>query len=138
MRKYKHHSYFATDSAKQAYLLPNVCFACRKSFRRPKSEGTRKCPDCGGVVVALDRKFKAPRKGDLNAWRVVQYVVDSGLRYQSIRLGDGKLATYPRTMRQAVAFVGEHGQGMPLLGVGTCATPRTRRTRSIDTPLKCL
>jgi hypothetical protein len=33
---------------------------------------------------------------------------------------------------------GEHGQGMPLLGVGTRATPRTRHARSIDTPLKCV
>ena len=130
MGKYKHHSQFATVSAKQSYLLPHVCFACRKSFRRPKSTSPRKCPGCGGTVVELNRKFKAPRMGDLSAWRVVQYVVEAGLRYQSIRLADGKFATYPRTMKEAEAFVRKHGERMPSNPrVESDARARLTRTR---------
>lgn len=97
----------------RVYLFPHVCFVCRKSFRRLPLDEPRKCPDCGGATVRLSRKFKAPKRGDLQAWRVVAYVVRSGFRYQPIYLENGELVAYPRTLREAEAFVRRHGPIRP-------------------------
>ena len=45
------------------YLHPHACFVCQKSFKRyiaPPPASPRKCPQCGGPVVALNREFKPP------------------------------------------------------------------------------
>ena len=111
MPNFKHHKYFTPEKLANTHLFPHVCFSCRKSFRRPISDEARACPECGGVTIRLSRKFKAPKKDDLNAWHVVEYVVASGFVYQSIHLENGALATYPKTMKEAKEFVRQHGRG---------------------------
>lgn len=110
MCNFKSHKNFMPDKVNSSYLFPHACFSCRKSFRRPVSEEPRKCPDCGGQAVRLSRKFKAPKKDDVNAWLVVKFVVDSGLVYQSIHLEGGYLAEYPKTMKEAEVFVAQYGR----------------------------
>ncbi len=110
MGNFKHHTYFTTVKQAQSYLFPHVCFTCRKSFRRPLADEPRKCPDCGGETSRLSRKFKAPKSDDVAAWRVVEYLVQAGFTYQSIRLDRGETVPYPTTMREAVQFVKVHGK----------------------------
>jgi hypothetical protein len=99
-----------TGSPAQVFLFPHVCFGCRKSFRRPPADVPRKCPDCGGPTVQLSRKFKAPRKDDLAAWRVVEYLVRCGFTYRPIYLESGELVAFPGTLREAESFVRLHAK----------------------------
>lgn len=107
MANFKHHSYFTPEKLVNSYLFPNVCFACRKCFRRPISDKPRKCPECGRAMSRLNRKFKAPKKEEVNAWRVVEFVVASGFQYQSLHVAG---ARYPKTMKEAEEFVRLYGK----------------------------
>jgi predicted amidophosphoribosyltransferase len=105
MGKFKHHSAFETENHTQSYLFPNVCFHCRKSYKKPKSVGPRLCPECGKEMTQLSRKFSAPSKTSIEEWNVVEYLVSEGFRYHTIHLGDGHQAKYPRTTKEAAVFV---------------------------------
>jgi len=90
------------------YLHPHVCFACQKSFRRyvaPPPAGPRKCPDCGGPTVALNRKFKAPQRGDDKQWAKVRYLVEHGYLFRSVVDDSGGKERYPSTLAEAREFV---------------------------------
>jgi predicted amidophosphoribosyltransferase len=104
MEKFKHHSAFETEKQTQTYLLPHVCFHCRKSYKKPKSVESRLCPECGKELTLLSRKFSAPPKTDIEEWKVVEYLVSQGFRYHSIHIENGQQAKYPKTMREAVEF----------------------------------
>ena len=110
MGKFKHHSLFTSEKSKQSYLFPNVCFNCRKVFRRTKSDQPHKCPDCGKLMFALSRKFKAPKKEDHDAWQVVEFIIHAGFSYQSIHLQNGSFAKYLKTMKEAELFVQTYGK----------------------------
>jgi hypothetical protein len=56
-------------------------------------------------MVQLSRKFKAPKKNDVQSWAVVEYVVQTGFRYQSIQTEDGRFVKYPSTLKEAESFV---------------------------------
>ncbi len=56
-------------------------------------------------MIQLSRKFKPPKKNDVHSWTVVEYVVQAGLRYQSIQTEDGRFVQYPSTLKEAEAFV---------------------------------
>lgn len=87
-----------------SYLHPHACFHCRKSFKRsiaPAPSPAPKCPDCGGVVVALDRKFKPPKTDDLEQWAKVRYLVEHGYRFRSIQSERGGREAYPATLKEA-------------------------------------
>lgn len=105
MRKFQHHGSFPTKRQFDTFLFPHVCFACRKSFKKPESTGLRQCPQCKGEMVRLSRKFKPPKNTDVEAWRVVEYVVKAGFSYESIHIENGQQAHYPKTMKEAVEFV---------------------------------
>ena len=105
MSSFKHHSAFPKEKNIQSFLFPFACFNCNKSFKKPHSEEPRKCPKCHSEMTRLSRKFKPPKKDDLEAWRVVEYVVKAGFRYQSIHIGNGQQANYPITLREAESFV---------------------------------
>lgn len=111
MSELTHRKSFTAERLVHTHLYPCVCFSCRKSFRRPAPDGPRKCQECGGPTICLSRKFKAPKKDDLNGWRVVEHVVKGGFLYQSIHLESGGQATYPRTMKEAEEFVRQYGKG---------------------------
>ncbi len=92
-------------------LAPFVCFACRKSFKRAFDLESPRCPDCGGSTIGLDQKFKAPPMKDVKAWRVVEFVVASGFRYQTLHdpsLACQDVGEYPKTMAEAEKFVVRH------------------------------
>jgi hypothetical protein len=110
---FKHHSYFPKEKAWQSYLLPNVCFVCRKCFKKPATPQASTCPNCGGKMVSLNRKFSAPKSNDLAQWTKVQFLVSKGFLFQSIyevKNENGEYAghykvSYPKTLEEAVEFV---------------------------------
>lgn len=57
----------------------------------------------------LGRKFHAPRKTEAMQWKKIQFLAAHGFLFQSIYTASpagGKLAVpYPRTLRDAIAFV---------------------------------
>ena len=111
---FKHHKYFPKERAAQHYLFPHVCFACRKSFKKPASLSQRLCPDCRGPLTQLSRKFKAPKARDLSQWSKVRYLVDHGFRFYPVyeQLDSGALmrVEYPRTLAEAQEFVAVHSR----------------------------
>ena len=109
MGKFKHHSYFTKKKNEQSYLLPNVCFNCCKSFKKPVSDERRLCPQCGIPLTALSRKFSAPRSSETEQWRKVRFLVDHGFFFQSVYEiradGHNYRVMYPRTLAEAKEFV---------------------------------
>lgn len=109
MGNFKHHSYFAKVKNVQSYLLPNVCFQCRKTFKKPVSDEPRKCPQCGLPLIALSRKFSAPRSNEVEQWQKIKLLVDHGFFFQSVyeRRLDGLQyrAQYPKSLAEAQEFV---------------------------------
>jgi len=108
MDNFKHHSAFEKEKQTQSYLFPNVCFNCRKSYKKPKSTEPRSCPECGKELIQLSRKFSAPRKAAIEEWKVVEYLVSQGFLYYTIHLEDGQQVKYPKTMKDAIEFVRTH------------------------------
>ncbi|MDP3815781.1 hypothetical protein [Pseudomonas sp.] len=102
---YKH---FTSERSSQMFLFPNVCFKCRKSYKKPASKKPSKCPECGAQMTELSRKFKAPKKDDTAAWHVIEFVVNAGFRYHSVQIENGGQAIYPNTMKEAEEFVRLH------------------------------
>lgn len=51
----------------------SICLDCRLSFK-----GTDKCPSCGKPLIGMGKKFKAPRRTNLNQWRKVAMMVEYG------------------------------------------------------------
>ena len=98
-------------------LLPYACFSCRRCFKRPGDRESAPCPECGGSTIRLGEKFKAPSRKDLKAWRVVEFVVSHGFRYEAIwKREEGGSApsytwdfnAYPTTMAEAAEFVAKY------------------------------
>lgn len=113
METFKHHSYFQKEQALKSYLLPNVCFVCRKCFRKPVTPQASTCPNCGEKMVALNRKFSAPKSNDVAQWKKVQFLVSNGFLFQSIYEVKNENAeyaghykvSYPKTLEEALEFV---------------------------------
>jgi DNA-directed RNA polymerase subunit RPC12/RpoP len=109
MAKFKHHSHFPKERDPQLYLLPFVCFACRKSFRKPRTVEPRRCPQCAGPVTMLGRKFCPPKAAQIEQWKKVQYLAEHGFLFHSlwvpIEPGVKLLVKYPKTLAEAKRFV---------------------------------
>src|SRR5262249_3768517 len=74
-------------------LSQHVCFTCRKvfkkhheyavpdkrSFRWPRA--TRRCPQCGGEMVYMGYKFRAPRMADMDQWHRIERALKEGRDY---------------------------------------------------------
>ncbi|HRH77479.1 MAG TPA: hypothetical protein PK129_09060 [Cellvibrionaceae bacterium] len=109
MSKFKHHRYFSKDKDIQSYLFPNLCFSCRKCFKKPKAEKARICPESGEPMVEVNRKFSAPKTADNYQWEKVQFLVENGFIFQSIfdlRKDAGRYSvSYPKTLKEAQEFV---------------------------------
>jgi predicted RNA-binding Zn-ribbon protein involved in translation (DUF1610 family) len=70
----------------ESHLVAHACFSCRKSFKvHPRQDFVTKCPECGGVMHAMGRSFKAPPKGDKEQWLKVQSLYACGFRFFSYR-----------------------------------------------------
>lgn len=109
MSKFKHHSNFSKEKDVQSYLFPNLCFECRKCFKKPQSEKSRICPECGGPLVEVSRKFSAPKSTDKPQWEKVRFLVQYGFIFQSVyEQGEDSghyKVTYPKTLKEAQEFV---------------------------------
>lgn len=109
MSKFKHHSEFSNEKQIQSYLFPNLCFMCCKSFKKPQASDRRKCPECGGVLVEVGRKFSAPKTTNKAQWEKVRFLVEHGFLFQSVyeQREDGGFyhVTYPASLKEAKEFV---------------------------------
>jgi hypothetical protein len=97
-------------------FYPFVCFSCRKSFKRvwpPSGSATLPCPECGGQSFGLARKFRAPARSDAAQWKKVQFLVESGFRFGSLHDEQGERVPYPKTLKEAEAFVARYGKMVP-------------------------
>jgi hypothetical protein len=74
-------------------LSQHACFACRKVFKKPHeyrvpdkqgartARTVRKCPQCGGEMVYLGYKFRAPAANDTDEWRRIERALEDGRDY---------------------------------------------------------
>jgi DNA-directed RNA polymerase subunit RPC12/RpoP len=90
-----------------AYLILYACLECRKAFKRHNDADalTMKCPDCGGSAHRTSRKFKPPKRSDLQQWEKVRFLLENGFRYLSVRDDSGRYTRYPETLAEAREFV---------------------------------
>jgi len=96
------------------YLFPYVCFACRKSFKRSITEEglpDKTCPNCGGVAHGMSRKFKPPAAKDTTQWDKVEFLFQNGYRFFTQHDENGQCVPYPKTIKEAKAFVLRFGKG---------------------------
>jgi hypothetical protein len=86
-----------------------VCLDCHLSFKKPHYEKTNLCPNCGNPMIELSRKFKAPKKDDIDQWDKIKILIDHGFRfytiYEKIEPNGYQSVDYPSTKKEAVEFV---------------------------------
>ena len=90
-----------------------ICLTCRKSFNRGTNIDTPiliKCPECGDKTIAVNQKFKPPKKLDLKKWEVVNFLIGNGFKYDILteEIEPGvfrQLGKYPENMRDAKEFI---------------------------------
>ena len=90
------------------YLGACVCFACRRSFKRPYPDETetRICPICQGACFPLSRKFKVPKSKDSEQWEKIEFLVKSGFHFSSNANCNFCIPAGIDTLQQAKEFVG--------------------------------
>src|SRR5665213_2154133 len=113
MAGFKHHKYFTSERYRQLYLFPHACLKCRKAFKKPVSEEARRCPQCGGELIRLSRKFSAPQVFDTKGWEIVSFLVAQGIHFYSAYESrpPGHSIRYPKTMDEAKRFAALVSQG---------------------------
>src|SRR5690242_2408777 len=72
-------------------LIQHVCLSCRKLFKKPTpypsalSRGTAAreyaCPQCGGALINMGHKFRAPAMTDAEEWGRIARCVADGVSY---------------------------------------------------------
>jgi len=72
-------------------LMAYACFACRRSFKRPKSSESSPCPLCGGTAYPMGRAFRVPPRSDAEQWLKVQALYALGFRFSAYGSGDRQL-----------------------------------------------
>lgn len=100
------------------YLFPSVCFACRKSFKKPPAQATLRCPQCSGPLAQLSRKFSAPKSTDREQWAKVRALVAAGFGFQSLYepARDGVSRTrvrYPARLAEVPEFIRRYACLLP-------------------------
>lgn len=109
MSHFKHYTKFPHEKSLQSFRYPHVCFTCRKSYKQPAAQLGRKCPQCGGALTALSRKFSAPKTNDIEQWKKVEFLVMHGFLFQPVHElredGYSYRANYPSTLAEARSFV---------------------------------
>jgi hypothetical protein len=95
----------------------NVCLICRKSFNQGtniKDIHNSNCPDCGQPMVAINHRFRPPKKSELDKWKTVEYLIKNGFFFQKIynkienhanKTLKTELVPYPEKLREAKEFV---------------------------------
>jgi len=102
-----------------------ACFRCRKAFKQRGSEEQFAypdaaplrpfpCPDCGRPMAVMGRDFKAPPQRDRAGWLVAELLQSFGFIFEPGICGPGYR---PHRLRDAVAFLAEHGHDAGIVGV---------------------
>lgn len=76
-----------------------VCLPCRASFKKsavPKRE--HRCPHCGGEQLDAGQDFPAPKRTDVQGWRVMAILLTAGVTFHSSCCGGP--GWRPRTLRE--------------------------------------
>ena len=89
------------------YLIPYICFECRRVFKRRPDRGApdKVCPHCGGPAIGLSRKFRVPARADEAQWKKVEFLVRRGFRFYSVYDDHHVAVPYPDTLAAARDFV---------------------------------
>lgn len=93
------------------YYSAQVCFECRKSFKRTYSEQP-KCLFCGNEAHIMGRNFKVPATTDEKQWRKIKILLQCGFDVggsssHRVSLGIDK---YPETLDQVEDFIHHNWQ----------------------------
>jgi hypothetical protein len=66
-------------------LSQHACFSCRKVFKKPheysRTPTVRRCPQCGGEMIYMGYKFRAPATSDTDEWRRIERALKEGRDY---------------------------------------------------------
>ena len=99
------------------YSAQFACLGCRKSFKRAVSNHRPEdpwpdhlpCPDCGRPALNFGRKFKPPKRSDIQQWRKVRLLAEYGFWFQSVGV------PYPESLSEAEEFVATYADlGRPV------------------------
>ncbi|GMQ30893.1 hypothetical protein Aconfl_35360 [Algoriphagus confluentis] len=88
----------------------DICLTCRKAFSRGTDftiPSSSKCPECGGPSITVSHLFQPPKKTELKKWKVVEYLIENGFRYDhAFKKEDSQYyGRFPETMKEAIEFV---------------------------------
>jgi inhibitor of KinA sporulation pathway (predicted exonuclease) len=100
-----------------------ACFDCRKAFKywqwaecdeeafRAKQRlqhVPRKilCPDCSKPMTDMGLDFKAPRRTDVEAWKMLEALAQNGFKFQGCGCDVGLIP--PRTLREVPQWLEQH------------------------------
>src|SRR6266404_1203092 len=101
-------------------LSQHACFICRKVFKRPHEydlpdkqgfrppRTVRRCPQCGGEMVHMGYKFRAPGMADIDEWHRIHRALKEGRDYgiPTVR----KQTPKPRLSPQLRIALGSYGK----------------------------
>jgi hypothetical protein len=65
---------------------------------------SRTCPQCRNKMINVDFKFKAPKKGNIEKWGIIKYLLENGFYFQHI-YDNEKSVKYPENYKDAKIFV---------------------------------
>ena len=98
-----------------------ACLTCHKSFNISLGDDhtPENCPDCGNKLAIFNHTFRPPKKTDIKAWNVIEFLYKNGFNYQHIYKDISKSSTvnkdsnenyadYPTNMKDAKEFVSRY------------------------------
>ena len=63
-----------------------ICLDCRLTLNREFDDGSKRltypCPNCQKEMILLPHRFRPPKKSDEQKWKVVEYLIGQGFRYE--------------------------------------------------------
>jgi len=63
-----------------------ICLDCRMTLNREFDDGSKNinypCPNCQKEMILLPHRFRPPKKSEEQKWKVVEYLLDQGYRYE--------------------------------------------------------
>lgn len=63
-----------------------ICLDCRLTLNREFDDGSKgltyPCPNCQKEMILLPHRFRPPKKSDEQKWKVVEYLIGQGFRYE--------------------------------------------------------
>src|SRR6185436_3360245 len=83
-------------------LSQHACFSCRKVFKKlheySVTPTVRRCPQCGGQMVAMGYKFRAPKTTDVKEWSHIETALRKGCDYSipTVRKQESKALLSPQ------------------------------------------